>query len=210
VSQETPSLVAANWAWNPYDLYLYPLSLGITVPYGAEIFLDAQPVSKNATSANQPTAATGTVTYTDKIGTAVTTSLQPLNAGGVAEWSTGVFAPGNHIVSESYSGDPSYASSFNAVAAAFTVIPGSTSLAIVPLVRTVSAGANVAVDVKLSTGYMPLYGTPPTGAVTVKLGSQSQSVPWQAFGVSGNASLEAVVTFSKVAAGILPLTASYG
>src|ERR1022692_4531313 len=68
VSQETPSLVAANWAWNPYDLYLYPLSLGITVPYGAEIFLDAQPVSKNATSANQPTAATGTVTYTDKIG----------------------------------------------------------------------------------------------------------------------------------------------
>ncbi len=204
VSQETPSLVAANWAWNPYDLYLYPLSLGITVPYGAEIFLDAQPVGRNATLPNQPATATGAVAFTDKIGAAVTTSLQTLNAGGVAEWSTGVFAPGNHIVSESYSGDPSYASSFNAVAAAFTVIPGSTSLAIVPLVRTVSAGANVAVDVKLSTGYMPLYGTPPTGAVTVKLGSQSQSVPWQAFGVSGNASLEAVVTFSKVAQAFCP------
>ncbi len=210
VTPENNTLSVSGWAWNPYDMYMYPLSSGITVPYGAEIFLDAQPMSTNATLANQPTPATGTVIFSDKLGTAVTTSTQPLNAGGVAEWSTGTFAPGNHVVSESYSGDPSYNASNVASAATFTVIPGSTSLTIAPLVRTVAAGASVAADLQLATGYMPLYGNPPGGTVTVKLGSQSQTVPWQAFGATGNASLAAVVTFANVASGILPLTASYG
>jgi hypothetical protein len=210
VTPENNKLSVSGWAWNPYDMYMYPLSPGITVPYGAEIFLDAQPMSTNATLANQPAPATGTVTFSDKLGTAVTTSTQPLNAGGAAEWSTGTFAPGNHVVSESYSGDPSYNTSSVASASTFTIIPGSTSLTISPLVRTVAAGASVAADLQLATGYMPLYGNPPGGTVTVKLGSQSQTVPWQAFGATGNASLEAVVTFANVASGILPLTASYG
>jgi hypothetical protein len=209
VTPESNTLAATGWAWNPYDLNLYPLSSGITVPYGAQIFLDAQPVSINATIANQPTPATGTVTFTDKLGSATVTSTQPLNAAGVAEWSTGVFAPGSHTVSESYSGDPSYNSSTAATAAAFTVIQGSTSLTIKPLVSTVTAGASVAVDVTLATGYLSLYGTPPTGNVTVTLGGKSATAAWQPFGPTGNASLEAVVTFTNVAAGVLPVTASY-
>jgi hypothetical protein len=210
VIPENNTLSVSGWTWNPYDLYMYPLSPGITLPYGAEIFLDAQPMSTNAMLANQPTAATGTVLFSDKSGTAVITSTQPLNAAGVAEWSTGTFAPGNHVVSESYSGDPSYNASSAANAATFTVIPGSTSLSVAPLVRTVAAGASIAADLQLATGYMPLYGNPPGGTVTVKLGSQSQTVPWQSLGATGNATLGAVVTFSNVASGILPLTASYG
>jgi hypothetical protein len=165
-------------------------------------------MSANATIASQPTPATGSVTFMDKLGTATTTSTQPLNASGVAEWSTGVFAPGSHTVSAAYSGDPSYNPS-TAAAASFTVIQGSTSLTVKPLVTTVAAGASVAVDVLLTTGYLPLYGTLPTGNVTVTLGGRSATAAWQPFGATGAASLEAVVTFSNVAAGLLPVTASY-
>ena len=209
VTPESNTLAAAGWAWNPFDLDLYPLSSGITVPYGAQVLLDAQPVSSNATIATQATPATGTVTFTDKLGTVTTTSTQPLNAGGVAEWSTGVFAPGSHTISAAYSGDASYNASTTTGAATFTVIQGSTSLTVKPLVTSVAAGASVAVDVQLATGYLPLYGTLPTGNVTVTLGGKSMTAVWQAFGTTGNANLEAVVTFTNVAAGILPATASY-
>jgi hypothetical protein len=209
VTPESDTLSATGWAWNPYDLYLYPLSSGITLPYGAQLFLDAQPLSANATLPNQPTPATGTVTFTDKLGSVSTTSVQPLNAAGMAEWSSGVFAPGTHTLSAAYSGDPSYSASTLPTAATFTIIPGSTSLSVVPLVKTISGGGSVAVDVQLGTGYLPLYGKPPTGSVTVTLGGKSTTTALQAFGTTGNASLEAVVTFSNVAAGILPVTASY-
>jgi hypothetical protein len=209
ITPENNTLAATGWAWNPYDLNLYQLSIGITVPYGAQIFLDAQPVSSNATIATEPTPATGTVTFSDKLGSTTVTSTQTLNAAGVAEWSTGVFAPGNHIVSESYSGDASYNPSTAASAAVFTVIPGSTTLTIKPMVTSVAAGASVTVDVTLNTGYLSLYGTLPTGNVTVTLGTQSITAPWQPYGATGNASLETVVTFSKVPAGILPLMAYY-
>ncbi len=209
VTPENNTLATTGWAWNPFDLYLYPLSAGITVPYGAQISLDAQPISANATIANEPTPATGTVTFTDRLGSATVTATQPLNAAGVAEWSTGVFAPGNHTVSESYSGDPSYNPSAALSAASFIVIPGSTSLTVKPLVSSVAAGASVTVDVILNTGYLSLYGTLPTGNVIVTLGTQSIAAPWQPYGATGNASLEAVVTFSNVPAGILPLIAYY-
>ena len=207
ITPENDTLVAIGWAWNPFDLNLYPLSSGVTLPYGAQIFLDAQPVSANATIANEPTPATGTVTFTDTLGTAAAASTQPLNSAGVAEWSTGVFAPGSHAVSESYSGDASYNPS--TASASFTVIPGSTSLTVRPLAATVAAGASLAVDVQLTTGYLSLYGTLPTGNVTVTLGGNSVTAPWQAFGPTGNANLEAVVTFNNLPAGLLPLTASY-
>ncbi|MGO9775296.1 MAG: Ig-like domain repeat protein [Terracidiphilus sp.] len=209
ITPENNTLAATGWAWNPYDLNLYQLTPGITLPYGAQIYLDAQPVSGNATISTQLTPATGTVTYTDVLGTATTTSTEPLNAAGVAEWSTGVFAPGSHAVSESYSGDASYNPSSAAGAASFTVIQGSTSLTVKPLVTSVAAGASVAVDVQLTTGYLSLYGTPPTGNVTVTLGGQTANAAWQAYGPSSAASLEAVVTFNNVSAGMLPVTASY-
>jgi len=209
VTPENNTLVAAGWAWNPYDLNDYALAAGVTVPYGAQIFLDAQPVSSNAAIAGQSAPATGTVLFSDKLGATNVTSTQPLNAAGVAEWSTGVFAPGNHTVGESYSGDASYNPSSLASAASFTVIPGSTSLTIKPMVTSVAAGASVTVDVTLNTGYLSLYGTLPTGNVIVTLGTQTITAPWQPYGATGNASLEAVVTFSNVPAGILPLIAYY-
>src|SRR5208283_2967526 len=149
------------------DLDLYSLSPGITLPYGAQIFLDAQLLSANAAFAGQSTPATGTVIFTDKSGPSTASSTQLMNVLGLAQWATGVFAPGRHTVSESYSGDPSYNPVSLPGAAVFTVIPGSTSLKVIPLVSSVAAGATVAVDVQLATGYLPLYGILPTGSVTV-------------------------------------------
>ena len=209
ITPESNTLAATGSAWNPFDLLLYPLSAGITLPYGAQIFLDAQPVSGNATISNQPAPATGTVTFSDKLGTTTVTSTLPLNASGIAEWSTGVFAPGSHTVSESYSGDPSYNPSTAASAASFVVIQGSTTLTVAPMVSTVAAGASVTVDVILNTGYLSLYGALPSGNVTVTLGGRSATAAWQPFGPTGDASLEALVTFTNVAAGILPVNASY-
>jgi subtilase family serine protease len=209
VTPESNTLAATGWVMNPSDMTLYALSPGISVPYGAQIFLDAQPVSSNATISGQPTPATGTIAFTDTLGSAVTTSTQPLNAAGMAEWSTGIFAPGSHAVAESYSGDPSYNSSTAASAASFTVIQGSTNLTVKPLVTSVAAGSSVAVDVQLNTGYLSLYGTLPTGNVTVKLGSQTVTGTWQPYGPTGAVILEAVVTFTNVAAGVLPVSATY-
>jgi hypothetical protein len=208
ITPENDTLAATGWAWNPFDLNLYQLQAGMTLPYGARLYLDAQPMSANATISGEPTPATGTVTFTDVLGTATTVSTQPLSAAGVAEWSTGVFAPGSHAVSAAYSGDPSYNPS-TAAEASFTVIPGSTSLTVKPLVNSVAAGASVTVDVQLATGYLSLYGALPTGNVTVALGGLTATAAWQSFGSTGNAELEAVVTFANVPAGLLPLTASY-
>ncbi len=211
VTPEADTLYASGWAWNPYDLYLYPLSPGMTVPYGAQILLDSQPLSGNATLGGLSQPATGYVTYTDTVGTSVTATQQPVNALGVAEWETGVFAVGSHTVAESYSGDASYKASTAPMAASFTVVPGTTTLRGGPLVTSVAAGGSVSVDVQLWTWYLPLYGKLPSGNVLVWLGSKSQSVAWGAFGTTGDGLLEAVVTFTgaSVPAGILPAGASY-
>ena len=209
VTPENNTLSATGWVLNPSDYYTYQLSPGISLPYGAQIFLDAQPVSGNATIATQPTPATGSVTFTDVSGSATISSTQTLNASGVAEWSTGVFAPGSHAISESYPGDASYNPSIASAAASFTVTAGSTTLTVKPLVTSVAAGASVSVDVVLNTGCIALYGALPTGTVIVTLGGQKATAAMQAFGPSGKATLEAVVTFSNLSSGVLPLSASY-
>jgi hypothetical protein len=216
VTPENNTLEVSGYVLNPFDQYLYNLTPGIEIPYGAQIFLDAQPTSVNGNETNFGTPATGTVAYTDNTGTATFTSTQPLNNFGMAEWNTGIFAPGSHTVSEAYSGDPSYHSSSVAKAASFTVIKGDTVLEVYPLVYSVSAGATVDVDVELYTLYpkplgygISFFGTPPTGSVTVTLGGQSITLPLKPLGDTENIYLEAVATFTNVPAGILQATASY-
>jgi len=205
VTPEAGTLQSTGWAWNPSDLNLYPLAPGMTVPYGAQILLDAQIVSANATLANQPTPATGNVTFADK----AASSTQPLNVSGLAEWATGVFAPGVHTIGESYSGDPSYAPVSLPTAASFTVIPGATTLTVLPLATSVAAGSSLAVQVQIATGYLPLSGTLPTGNVTVTLGSLTSTAAVQPFGPAGSSILQAVVSFANLPAGILPVSAYY-
>jgi hypothetical protein len=209
VTPENDTLASNAWLLNPFDLLLYPLANSITVPYGAQIFFDAQPIGGNATIATQATQATGSVSFTDKAGSATTTSSIPLNVSGVAEWSTGVFAVGSHSVSEAYSGDASYNASSVPSAASFTVVPGPTSLKVTPLAATVSGGGEESIDVAMNTAYLPLWGKLPTGTVSVTLGGQTLPLTLESNGPWPGSGFEGVVTFKNVPAGVLPVSATY-
>jgi hypothetical protein len=206
VTPESDTILTSGWTVNPYDLNYYPLSAGITLPYGAGLFLDAEPVGNNETIPTQLAAATGTLLFTDSAGQ---TSTQPLEVDGVAEWGNGNFAPGSHSVSVSYAGDASYKSSSVSNAFTFTILKGSTILKVIPLTTQVAPGGQVAVDVQLYTGYQPLLGTLPTGTVVVQLGTTTINATLSSYGTVGNAYLETEIVFANVPAGILPLTATY-
>jgi len=213
VTPEKATLATSGWVLNPADGNLYPLSAGMFIPYGAQVFLDTQPIGVNETNmaVGKSTPATGAIAFTDKSGTTTQTAAIPLNDQGLAEWSPASLAVGAHTIAATYAGDASYAAATAASAATLTVFKGATTISLLPLETSVAAGGNVTVDLLLSSDYRNLTGTLPTGTLTVTLGGQSQTVasPFKTWGPTGNATQEAVVTFPKVPAGILPLTASY-
>ncbi len=206
VTPESDYILSSGWAVNPYDLNYYPLSAGITLPYGAGLFLDAEPIGTNEKIPTQLAAATGTLVFTD---TAGPTSTQPIEVDGVAEWANGNFGPGPHSVSVSYGGDASYKPSNASNVFTFNILKGSTILKVIPLTTQVAPGGSVAVDVQLYTGYQPLLGTLPTGTVVVQLGTTTINATMSSYGTVGNAYLETEIVFANVPAGILPLTATY-
>ena len=213
VTAEKDTLTTSGWVLNPTDGNLYPLSSGMWIPYGAQVYLDAQPVGINEVKPvlGKVTPATGAISFTDKVGTTTKTSSIPLNDEGMAEWIPASLAVGSHTIAASYAGDASYAASTSASAATLTVFKGTTTIYVQPMETNVVAGSNVTVDLLLSSDYLPLGGTLPTGTITVTLGGSTLTVssPFKAWGPVGGAIQEAVVTFTKVPAGILPLTASY-
>jgi len=211
VTPETDTLNGSGWVLNPLDDYIYPLVAGMSIPYGSQVYVDVQPVGVNAGSSTtgQAAPATGVVNFVDKVGTTTKTTPVALNSAGVAEWSSAALVVGSHTISAAYSGDASYSASSAATAASLTVFKGTTTLIVTPLETNVVAGSNVTVDVEMSADYLPLNGVLPTGTVSVTLGSQTLTGTWTSWGTKGSAIESAVVTFTKVPAGILPLRASY-
>jgi hypothetical protein len=218
VTPESDTLNTTGWVLNPTDNNLYPLQAGMYLPYGSEIFLEAQPVGMNEANSplGQTAPATGAVAFTDKVGTTVLKTTQvPLNSVGIAEWTPGTLTVGTHVVSASFAGDASLAASTQAAAASVTIFRGNTSLSVTPLVTSVKAGSTVTVDLEMFSGYLPLVGTLPTGNVSVTLGNQTivtamKSWMYGAAGsVAGKPVQEAVVVFTNVPAGVLPLSAAY-
>ena len=213
VTAEKDTLTTSGWVLNPTDGNLYPLSAGMWIPYGAQLYLDTEPVGVNEVKPvlGKTTPATGAITYTDKVGTTTNTASVALNDEGFAEWIPASLAVGSHTISATYAGDASYAASSAASAATITVFKGTTTISVQPMETSVAAGSNVTVDLLLSSDYLALKGTLPTGTVTVTLGGSTQTVtsPFKNWGAMGNSTQEAVVTFTKVPAGILPLSASY-
>ncbi|WP_263352666.1 chitobiase/beta-hexosaminidase C-terminal domain-containing protein [Acidicapsa acidisoli] len=213
VTPEKDVLNASGWVLNPVDGNLYPLQAGMSIPYGAVVYVDVEPagVNEGTLAQGRYTPATGAVTFNDKVGTATQTATVPLNSEGVAEWTPGSLAVGSHVIGAAYAGDASYEASTLAAAATLTVFKGTTTIWLQPMETSVAAGSNVTVDVLLYADFLALSGTLPTGTVTVTLGSQTQTVasPFKSWTTTGGAVEEAVVTFSKVPAGILPLSATY-
>lgn len=212
VTPENATLNTTAWVLNPGDGNLYPLTQGISIPYGSQVYVDTEPVGVNeAGSGTRATPATGSITFSDSNGASSQTSTVPINGKGFAEWIPSVLPVGAHSVSASYSGDASYNAVSATKAATFTVFPGTVTLSIHPMETSVSAGGNVTVEVLLQNGNLGLSGAMPTGTITVRLGNQSLSIksPFNNSGPTDSATQEISVTFTSVPAGILPLSATY-
>jgi hypothetical protein len=213
VTPEKDTLNISGWAVNPTDGNLYPLQAGMSIPYGAEVYLDAEPVGVNEAhpALGQNTPATGAINFTDTAGTATKTAAISLNSEGLAEWVPPSLVVGNHTISAAYSGDASYSGSTAASAATLTVFKGTTTIYLQPMETSVAAGSNVTVDLLMYSDVLLLNGQLPTGTISVTLGGQTQTAasPFKSWGTTGSAVEEAVVTFPAVPAGILPLTATY-
>jgi len=223
VSPEKDTLNAKSWIAYPLDDNLYSLTPGMAIPYGSILFHDVVPVGVNEASStlgdNAP--ATGAITFKDTVGTASQTASVPLSSVGRAEWQNPALTPGNHVLSAYYNGDNSYTASTNPSAATFSVFKGTTSIYIKPVEpgqqvgNNVSprfyAGGNVTVDVVMYSGYFGLEGALPTGTLSITLGGQTQTVlsPFKVWGQQSNPTAEAVVTFTNIPAGLLPLSATY-
>jgi len=223
VTAEKDTISASSYFLNPLDGNLYNLLAGESIPYGSVVFVDAQPVGVNEASStlgdNAP--ATGAITFKDTVGTAAISAPAPLNSVGLAEWEPVSVRVGSHVVGASYAGDASYAAATNPTASTFTVFKGTTTIYIKPvepqqqvnngLTPTFTAGGNLTVDVEMFSDYIGFAGAAPTGTFTVTLGGQTVTVasPFKVWGNSSNPIVEAVVTFTKIPAGFLPLQATY-
>jgi hypothetical protein len=223
VTAEKDTLNAISWVLNPLDDNLYPLTPGMSIPYGSQVFVAVQPVGVNEATSKlgDKAPATGAVVFKDAVGASSTTTSAPLNSVGLAEWDSQSLIVGNNVVSATYAGDASYLASSNASAAKFTVFKGTTTIYIKPvepsqqvnngLTPGYTAGSNVTVDVEMYSDYLGFQGAIPTGTLTVTLGGQTQTVtaPFKYWGPSSQPVVEAIVTFPKVPAGLLPLSATY-
>jgi hypothetical protein len=194
------SIILAGAFQNQTSPYGSQTPLGPSVTYGTIVGIDLQ-IGGSAGSVNG--IATGTVTVQDN-GTAIATL--PLNANGATVLSSGTWTLGQHSLTFSYSGDPSY----NATTTSnpkgpltFTVTKGLTQIGTVANSTSFSAGGTLVVQAQV-TGQNS--GLSPTGNVTFTLGSLTQTVPLSA---TSNGVGFATGTFTNLAAGTFSLGVSY-
>ena len=187
-------------------------------PYGSAFSFQAIPEggSGGTTSATVPVSsiATGTVTFID----ASTSTTIPININGTATWSPQVLALGTHSITAAYSGDASYIASTSSPLA-ITIVKGTPLFEAVPEASEVfltnnqtggsfvyPAGENLVVHVLLRGSS---FSVPPSGTVTVNLGSMTQTVTLNPNEYLNENLANAFVTLPAVPAGTYILTASY-
>ncbi len=157
---------------------------GSTVPYNSQLSFNIQPVGVSAPAGTTNGKATGTATFTLD---SLTTTL-PLNAAGVASWTTPpALSIGTYTASATYSGDASFnASSGSPVTFSVTrATPYTNYLIEAPQLFPTAGGAwyfyspigsNLTASAEVGPSYFPIaqshlpLGTvAPTGTVTVCL-----------------------------------------
>jgi Pro-kumamolisin, activation domain/Bacterial Ig-like domain (group 3) len=200
---------ATTSSGNPAILQRVTIAGGASVPFGSAWYFEAAPSGQTSNSSG---LATGTATFTD----GSITAIVPLNINGVATWSPQSLALGAHSVSVKYSGDASYNGS-SAGPLAFTVVKGTPALTVSPegFQRVGSgdpptigfaAGSILVVHVVFRNQGSVV---PPTGNVTVKLGSMSQTSAVTANSYLNEGLSTVFATFNNVPAGTYTLSASY-
>jgi hypothetical protein len=167
--------------------------------YGAGWVFSAEPYGTNGQQLFG--LATGVVTFTD----GANVQAVPINAQGVAGFSPAAMSVGTHAISLSYSGDASYQPS-NAGPFTFTIGKGTPTIVIPFVEPTVPIGGSLLVSAVLLGG----SGTPPTGSVTITLGSTTLTVPLVLANEGGGLEAVATATFTNVqTSGSLTLSITY-
>ncbi|MGA9208169.1 MAG: Ig-like domain repeat protein [Terriglobales bacterium] len=165
---------------------------GGTVPYGALLTLGIQPTGVSAAPGNTNGVATGTATFSVDSNT----TTVPLDSAGIAVWPAPTLTLGSHTAGASYSGD----SSFSAGTASQLSLVVAKAQPVVsfqmPEDVSLRSGDSITISVAVGTPF-PGIGTPPTGTVTVSLGTLAQTV---ALSVINNYKSAALVTFSNLSA----------
>ncbi len=156
---------ATNYATStsaPLTQQVQKTAATVSVTSSATTVLAGLPVSFTATLTSSTGIPTGTVTLYDG-GTSIQTA--PLNAQGIASFSTNTLASGSHILTVGYSGDANYETG---TSAAWTETINLAQPAV-----TLSGPAN-AVDVGTTvtlTGNLTSPGITPTGTLTLRDGA---------------------------------------
>jgi len=161
VTPETSSI----WfvAYGPDGLVI---NSGAQAGYGGRWIFSGEPFGMNGDQIYG--LATGTMTFTDG-GNA---QEVPINSQGVAGYSPSNLSVGTHAITLSYSGDASYQPS-TVGPFTFTITKGNPNI-LIPLIEpSVAVGGNLLVEVALGTG----FGAPPTGNVSVTLGTTMVTAP---------------------------------
>ncbi|MBB5057345.1 hypothetical protein HDF16_002030 [Granulicella aggregans] len=208
------SSTAINLFTNPAAFPSNPVALP-SEPYGSQFFFEAIPTSISSTptfALPASSVATGTVTFTDSSTSA--TATIPLNANGTATWTPQNLALGAHSIAAAYSGDPSFTASTSS-AFAITVVKGTAAFGVVPesilQISTTNgldyaAGSGLVVHVLLRGA---TFSAPPSGTVTVNLGSSSQTATLTPGEYQTSNVATAFITFPAVPAGTYTLSATY-
>jgi len=174
------------------------IASGGTVPYGALLTLGIQPTGVSAASGTTNGVATGTATFSVDSNT----NTVPLDSTGLAVWAVPTLALGSHTAGASYSGDSSFgagtASQLSFVVAKAQPVVSFQLPDLLGLLGNVAlrTGDSTTISVAVTAPF-PGIGAPPTGTVTVSLGSLVQTI---ALSVINNYESTALVTFSNLTA----------
>jgi trimeric autotransporter adhesin len=197
------SIIQASAFQNQTSPFAPQTPLGQSVAYGTIVGIDLQINGVNAPAGTIDGVATGTVTFMDN-GAAIATL--PLNANGASVLSLGTWAVGQHSLTFSYSGDPSYNATTTSNLKApltFTVTQAPTFLQTIANSTTLSPGEALVIQAVVAGNGT---GLSPSGNVVFTLGQLTQTV---ALAPTENAESLATATFTNLAVGTYTLGISY-
>jgi trimeric autotransporter adhesin len=162
-----------------------PMASGASYPYGTYMVLDAQPRGVNAPAGQLDGLATGSVTFTDPVGSsAVSSGPVGINRLGIAEWQPATALPaGNNSLTASYPGDASFTASTSNPPLSFTISKAQTIANLSAGPRSIAVGSTTTLSLLVTVPYsgppcenggctfLFPFIAPPTGSATFSIGN---------------------------------------
>jgi hypothetical protein len=155
VAPEASNVIVSGSYWNNIANSFAPIANGASFPYGTYIAIDAQPIGINAPQGGSDGIATGTVTFTDTVGSNnISSSPLNLNVKGIAEWQATLSQPvGSNNVNASYSGDASFVASTSSMPLTFTITKAATLASLDARPSPVALGSPTTLEIEVSNRF---------------------------------------------------------